>query len=71
MHPGFTKQARASIVARARFVEDLVASAMPKGIHQYVILGAGLDTLALRRRDLMANLKVYEIDEPETQARHS
>lgn len=68
MHPGFTKQARASIVARARLVEDLVSSAITQGIHQYVILGAGLDTFALRRGDLMSKITVYEIDEPDTQA---
>lgn len=67
MHPEFTKQARASIVARARFVEDLVSSAIPMGIHQYVILGAGLDTFALRHRDLSPKVTIYEIDEPQTQ----
>jgi methyltransferase (TIGR00027 family) len=66
MHPEGTKQARLSIVARARFAEDLVASAIQNGIHQYVILGAGLDTFALRRQEL--DTTVYEIDEPDTQA---
>jgi O-methyltransferase involved in polyketide biosynthesis len=40
----FTRPFRASIVARARFVEDLVAEQAGHGIGQYVILGAGLDT---------------------------
>jgi len=68
MHPDGTRQARLSIVTRARFVEDLVAAAVDSGIHQYVILGAGLDTFALRRKDLSSKVTVYEIDEPHTQA---
>lgn len=68
MHPEGTRQARVSIVARARFVEDLVAAAIDRGVHQYVILGAGLDTFALRRKDLTPKVTVYEIDEPATQA---
>src|SRR5690348_3299509 len=48
MHPRFTAGFRASIVARARFIEDLVAEAAERGVTQYVILGAGLDTFAQR-----------------------
>ncbi|WP_162801015.1 class I SAM-dependent methyltransferase, partial [Trinickia caryophylli] len=44
MHPEGTRGYRASIVGRARFVEDLVAAAADAGIGQYVVLGAGLDT---------------------------
>lgn len=68
MHPEGTRQARLSIVTRARFVEDLVAAAVNRGIHQYVILGAGLDTFALRQKELGSKITVYEIDEPDTQA---
>jgi methyltransferase (TIGR00027 family) len=68
MHSEGTRQARLSIVTRARFVEDLVAAAIDRGIQQYVILGAGLDTFALRRKDLGSKITVYEIDEPDTQA---
>jgi O-methyltransferase involved in polyketide biosynthesis len=35
-------------VARARFIEDLVAEETGRGVGQYVILGAGLDTFAQR-----------------------
>src|ERR1700756_3341079 len=45
----FTRPFRASIVARARFIEDLVAEQAARGVGQYVILGAGLDTFAQRR----------------------
>jgi methyltransferase (TIGR00027 family) len=68
MHPDGTRGFRASIVARARFVEDLVADQAAAGVDQYVILGAGLDTLAERRPDLGATVVVFEIDRPVTQA---
>lgn len=62
----FTKRIRASIVARARFIEDLIIDKSKKGINQYVILGAGLDTFAQRRIDIASKLKIYEIDQEET-----
>jgi methyltransferase (TIGR00027 family) len=64
----FTRPFRASIVARARFVEDLVTEQAARGVGQYVILGAGLDTLAQRRPELAARLCVFEIDRPSAQA---
>jgi methyltransferase (TIGR00027 family) len=64
----FTRPFRASIVARARFIEDLVAEEANRGVGQYVILGAGLDTFAQRRADLTARMVVYEIDRPAPQA---
>lgn len=68
MEPDFTKPFRASIVARARFIEDLVVEQVQRGIGQYVILGAGLDTFAQRRPEIGSKLKVFEIDQPATQA---
>src|SRR5947209_14481088 len=68
MHPQGTAPFRASIVARARFIEDLVAEQAAKGVAQYVILGAGLDTFAQRRPELASRLRVFEIDQPGTQA---
>ncbi|MGK5732944.1 class I SAM-dependent methyltransferase [Streptomyces sp. URMC 124] len=59
---------RASMVARARFVEDLVAERADAGVAQYVILGAGLDTFAQRRPELGSRLSVFEVDQPGTQA---
>jgi methyltransferase (TIGR00027 family) len=64
----FTQPFRASIVARARFVEDLVAERVARGIGQYVILGAGLDTFAQRQPELASRLLVFEIDPPGPQA---
>ena len=54
----------AGIVARARFVEDLVAEQAEHGVLQYVILGAGLDTFAQRRPELASRLRVFEVDQP-------
>lgn len=68
MDPRFTKPFRASIVARARFVEDLVEEAARENITQYVILGAGLDSLAQRRPDLLERITVFEVDQPGPQA---
>jgi methyltransferase (TIGR00027 family) len=68
MHPDGTRGFRASIVARARFVEDLVTAQAAAGVDQFVILGAGLDTLAERRPDLAALLQIFEVDQPATQA---
>jgi methyltransferase (TIGR00027 family) len=64
----FTRPFRASIVARARFIEDLVAGEADRGARQYVILGAGLDTFAQRRPELAARLRVFEVDQPGPQA---
>ena len=49
MDPVGTRGFRAAIVARARFIEDLVAEQAGHGVAQYVILGAGLDTFAQRQ----------------------
>lgn len=68
MDPKWTSRNRASIVARARFVEDLVAEQADSGVAQYVILGAGLDTFAQRRPDIASRLRVFEVDQPGTQA---
>ncbi len=64
----FTRPFRASIVARARFIEDLVADHAARGVRQYVILGAGLDTFAQRRPEIASRLLVFEIDRPGPQA---
>lgn len=68
MDPQFSKSMRASIVGRARFVEDLVEEAIKNGASQYVILGAGLDTFAQRRPDLATKVDIFEVDQPGPQA---
>jgi len=68
MDPQFTRPFRASIVARARFIEDLVVEQAGRGLAQYVILGAGLDSFAQRRPEIASRLKVFEVDQPSPQA---
>ena len=53
---------------RARLAEDVVERAVAAGIRQYVILGAGLDSFAYRRPDLLERLRVFEVDHPASQA---
>jgi methyltransferase (TIGR00027 family) len=61
------RRSRGVVVIRARFTEDELEQAVARGTTQYVILGAGLDTFAYRRRDLAGRLTVYEVDQPATQ----
>ncbi len=68
MDPHFTSRFRASIVARARFIEDMVVERAGRGVGQYVILGAGLDSFAQRRPEIASSLKVFEVDQPGPQA---
>ena len=55
------------LFSRARYAEDALEKAVRQGVKQYVILGAGLDTFAFRRPDLMEYLEVFEVDHPATQ----
>ena len=68
MDPRATSGYRAAIVARARFIEDLVAEQAGHGVAQYVVLGAGLDTFAQRRPQIATRLRVFEVDQPGPQA---
>lgn len=68
MDPQGTRLFRASIVARARFIEDLVAEQASRGVRQYVILGAGLDTFAQRRPEIASGMTIFEVDRPGPQA---
>lgn len=58
----------AHVLSRARYTEECLEKAMAQGATQYVILGAGLDSFALRRPDLMERLEVFEVDHPASQA---
>lgn len=55
-------------LARARYCEDALETSLLTGTTQYVILGAGMDTFAYRRPELMEKLQVFEVDHPLTQA---
>ena len=53
--------------SRARYAEDALKKAIKKGVKQYVILGAGMDTFAFRQPEMMKHLEVFEVDHPATQ----
>jgi methyltransferase (TIGR00027 family) len=65
-HP-FAKQWRAGFALRARYAEDCLAEGLRRGVTQYVILGAGLDTFAYRQPSWEGSLRIYEVDDPVTQ----
>ncbi|KFG97682.1 MerR family transcriptional regulator [Burkholderia paludis] len=57
---------RSTVVVRSRLADDVWADALGRGVRQYVVLGAGLDTSAFRHPD--APGRVFEVDLPATQA---
>jgi O-methyltransferase involved in polyketide biosynthesis len=59
--------ARAQVTCRSRYTEDRLADAIGRGIGQYVLLGAGLDSFAYRS-PLAGRVRVFEVDHPATQA---
>ncbi|MFS1515793.1 class I SAM-dependent methyltransferase [Bacillus sp. SCS-151] len=54
-------------VSRAKYVEDCLENAITRGVEQYIILGAGFDTFAYRKTELINHLQVFELDHPATQ----
>jgi O-methyltransferase involved in polyketide biosynthesis len=58
--------ARAQVTCRSRYTEDCLARAIERGIGQYVMLGAGLDSFAYRS-PLAGRVRVFEVDHPATQ----
>ena len=59
---------RIFMAARSRFAEDCLGAAVSRGVRQAVLLGAGLDTFALRNPHSDSGLQVFEVDHPATQA---
>src|SRR5215469_1170715 len=59
---------RAFVALRSRYAEDQLAAAVERGVRQYVILGAGLDTFAYRNPFPNGCLRIFEVDHPATQA---
>ncbi len=55
----------AFIIIRSRYAEEMLENAIKDGCRQYLIMGAGLDSWALRHKD--SNVKVFELDLPATQ----
>jgi methyltransferase (TIGR00027 family) len=56
---------RAFMAVRSRYAEDELRCAVERGVRQYVVLGAGLDTFAWRNP--YPGLRVFEVDFPATQ----
>ncbi len=66
LFPGqVARESRAAVCARSRYAEDRLAAG---AFTQYVILGAGLDSFAWRRPDLLRSVRVFEVDHPASQA---
>ena len=59
---------RAHVLLRSRYTEDRLASAVQRGVTQYILLGAGLDTFAFRQPDWAHCLRIVEVDHAGTQA---
>ena len=63
----YSRALRAFLAVRSRYAEDQLAAAVGRGVRQYVVLGAGLDTFAYRNPFQSAGLQVFEVDHPATQ----
>ena len=59
--------ARAHVAIKQRYTEDELDKAVKRGVAQYVILSAGLDSFAYRCPDLATTLRIFEVDHPATQ----
>ena len=57
----------AQVVARSRYAEDKLLEAIANGIQQYILVGAGLDSFVLRMAEQYPELKIFEVDHPDTQ----
>lgn len=58
----------ASVVTRARYTEDALHAATARGVRQYVLIGAGFDSYALRHANEQRALRIFELDHPATQS---
>lgn len=63
----WSRALRAFIAVRSRYAEDQLERAVDRGVQQYVVLGAGLDTFAYRNPFESRGLQVFEVDHPATQ----
>lgn len=58
---------RCHVVARSRYAEDRLEAAVARGVRQYVVLGAGLDTFAYRQPAWATQTRIFEVDHPASQ----
>jgi len=61
-HPSY-----GTVILRARYAEDALGDAIGRGVGQYVIVGAGMDSFALRAPSFACDLEIFEVDHPSTQ----
>src|ERR1700751_2824529 len=64
----FAPQWRAGFLIRSRYTEDCLAEGVARGLQQYLILGAGLDTFAYRQPAWAQAVGIFELDYPSTQS---
>jgi len=55
------------VVARSAYSEQCLREAIDRGVDQYVIVGAGMDTFAVREPEIVSRIHVFEVDHPATQ----
>jgi methyltransferase (TIGR00027 family) len=55
-------------LSRSRYTEEMLDHVVAAGVQQYVILGAGMDTFAFRKPEMLSQVQVFEVDHPATQA---
>jgi methyltransferase (TIGR00027 family) len=55
---------RSMFALRSRFTEDRLAQAAARGIRQYVMFGAGLDTFPWRQPDFARDMQIFAVDHP-------
>ena len=67
MSTDITRASRSTVSARVPITEEALDEFVARGGAQYVILGAGFDSFALRRPDLADRVTVFEVDHPATQ----
>ncbi len=62
-----THPAYGAVILRTRYAEDALADAVTRRVSQYVLVGAGMDSFALRRPSFARDLEIFEVDHPATQ----
>ena len=60
-------ESRGFAVMRHRYTEDALHQAVARGVRQYMILGAGLDSFAYRQPAWATGVHVFEVDYPASQ----
>jgi methyltransferase (TIGR00027 family) len=67
LHTPVSRALRGEVLVRSRYAEDRLADAVQRGVRQYVLLGAGLDTFAYRQPAWAADLRILEVDHAASQ----